>query len=58
MSKNQDKLGKQPKKLTLFQKKMISSQGYDATEYMYHRETETQFIFKHKKNGFFLEIDK
>lgn len=56
MGKN--KLGKQPKKLTLCQKKMISKAGYDATQYMFHVETKDRYIFKHKENGMFLDIEK
>lgn len=58
LSKDERKIGKQPRRLTLCQKKMISAQGYDYRDYMFHVETKDKYIFKHKENGMFLDIDK
>jgi len=49
---------KQPKKLTWKFKIMLSKHGYDPNDYMFHVETKTSYVFRHKTNGLFVEIDK
>lgn len=49
---------KQPKKLTWKQKMLLSKHNYDPFEYMFHKETKESYIFRHKENGLFVEIDK
>lgn len=39
---------KQPKKLTNYQKRLLSKQGLDAREYMYVEEDEQAILFIHK----------
>lgn len=49
---------KQGKRLTRNQKEVISSHGYNATEWMLHKESEFYLYLVHKTDGRRLTVDK